>query len=194
MSSIITFTYCSKWNHPIYTSLVSIYYTYACLQFQYTPHCDSQGTTQASHTWMRTIAATSESLYYRIPNLSLGIFPAITRSYLSFRTYSRRVSRQGVTDPFQVVKSAISSRSIDWCLQFDFHGLVHSIFLESIILFSGWKEDSFYPVSRCRATMELSPHPNDIRVRLVDMSVPWQTPSPILTDVFLTELNLSLQM
>jgi hypothetical protein len=32
--------------------------------------------------------------------LPLGIFPAIPRSYLSFRTYSRRVSRQGATDPF----------------------------------------------------------------------------------------------
>ena len=49
-------------------------------------------------------------------------------------------------------------------------------------------EDSLYPSSRCRATMELSPHPNDIRVRLVDMSVPWQTPSPIVEDAFLTEL------
>jgi hypothetical protein len=36
--------------------------------------------------------------------------------------------------------------------------------------------------------MELSPHPNDIRVRLVDMSVPWQTTSPIVKDAFLTEL------
>jgi hypothetical protein len=36
--------------------------------------------------------------------------------------------------------------------------------------------------------MELSPHPNDIRVRLIDMTVPWQTPSPIVKDAFLTEL------
>jgi hypothetical protein len=36
--------------------------------------------------------------------------------------------------------------------------------------------------------MELSPHPNDIRVRLVDMRVPWETPRPIVKDVFLTEL------
>jgi hypothetical protein len=42
--------------------------------------------------------------------------------------------------------------------------------------------------SRFRATMQLSPHPNDIRVRLVDMSVPWQTPRPTVKDVFLTEL------
>jgi hypothetical protein len=36
--------------------------------------------------------------------------------------------------------------------------------------------------------MELSPHPNDIRVRLVDMNVPWQTTSPIVKDALLTEL------
>ena len=59
------------------------------------------------------------------------------------------------------------------------------------MLFSSWKEDSLYPVSICRATMELSPHPNDIRVRLVDMSVPWQTPSSIVKDAFLTELVIS---
>ncbi len=57
------------------------------------------------------------------------------------------------------------------------------------MLFSSSKKDSLYPASlRCRATMELSPHPNDVRVRLVDMSVPCQTPSPILKDAFLTEL------
>jgi hypothetical protein len=27
MSSIITFTYCRKWNHPIYTVLLVVYYT-----------------------------------------------------------------------------------------------------------------------------------------------------------------------
>ena len=36
--------------------------------------------------------------------------------------------------------------------------------------------------------MELSRHPNDVRVRLVDMNVPWQTLRPIDKDVFLTEL------
>jgi hypothetical protein len=56
------------------------------------------------------------------------------------------------------------------------------------MLFSSWKEDSLYPVSRCRATIELSPHLNDVRVRLVDMSVPSQTPWPIVKDVFMTEL------
>ncbi len=68
-------------------------------------------------------------------------------------------------------------RRIDWCLQCVFQGLVHGPFLENIMLFSSWKEDSLYPVSRYRTTMELSPHPNDIRVRLVDMRVSWQTPS-----------------
>jgi hypothetical protein len=38
--------------------------------------------------------------------------------------------------------------------------------------------------------MELSPHPNDIRVRLVDMTVPWQTPNPIVKDAFLTMIFL----
>ena len=77
---------------------------------------------------------------------------------------------------------------IDCCLQCAFQGLVPSFFLESIMLFSGRKKDSLYPVSRFRTTMELSPHPNDIRVRLVDMSVPWKTPIPIVKDTFLTEL------
>jgi hypothetical protein len=36
--------------------------------------------------------------------------------------------------------------------------------------------------------MELSPHPNDIRVRLFDMIVPWQTTRPIVKDVVLTEI------
>jgi hypothetical protein len=56
------------------------------------------------------------------------------------------------------------------------------------MLFSSCKEDSLYPASRCRATMELSPHPNDIRVRLVDMSVPWQMPTPIVKDASLNEI------
>ncbi len=54
-------------------------------------------------------------------------------------------------------------RRIDWCLQCAFQGLVHGPLLESIMMFSSWEEDSLYPVSRCRATMQLSPHPNDIR-------------------------------
>ncbi len=54
---------------------------------------------------------------------------------------------------------------IDWCLQCDFQGLVHSFFLENIILFSTCKKDSLYPASRSRVTMELSPHPNDISDR-----------------------------
>ncbi len=84
----------------------------------------------------------------------------------------------------------ITSRQhrIDWFLQCVFQGLVHGFNLESIMLFSSWKEDSLYPVSRCRATIELSPHLNDVRVRLVDMSVPSQTPWPIVKDVFMTEL------
>ena len=48
--------------------------------------------------------------------------------------------------------------------------------------------DSLYPSSRYRATMELSLHPHDIRVRLVDMRVSWQTTTPIVKDVFLTEI------
>ena len=58
----------------------------------------------------------------------------------------------------------------------------------------GSKEDSLYPASRCRTTMpplELSPHPKDIRVRLVDMIVPWKTPTPIEKDDFLTEIVMS---
>ena len=94
----------------------------------------------------------------------------------------------------------ITSRQlrIDWCLQCAFQGLVHGPFLESIMLFSSWEEDSLYPASRCRATMELSPHPNDIRVRLVDMSVPWQTidnwPKPAQLSKMPSWLNLSLEM
>ncbi len=36
--------------------------------------------------------------------------------------------------------------------------------------------------------MELSPHPNDIRARLVDIHVPWKTPILIVKDAFLAEL------
>ncbi len=45
----------------------------------------------------------------------------------------------------------ITSRQhrIDWCIQCAFQGLVHSTFLESIMLFSIWKEDSLYPDSKC---------------------------------------------
>ncbi len=82
----------------------------------------------------------------------------------------------------------------DCCLQCAFQGLVRSFFLESIMLFSSWKKDSPYPASRCRATMERSPHPNDIRVRFVDMSMPWHTCIPIVKDDFLTELQRSLEV
>ncbi len=58
------------------------------------------------------------------------------------------------------------------CLQCAFQCLVHGPFLEIIMLFSSCSKDSLYPVSRSRATMELSPHPNDIRVRSLHMSVP----------------------
>ncbi len=58
------------------------------------------------------------------------------------------------------------------------------------MLFSSWKKDSLYPSSRScdRTTMELSPHPNDIRVRLIVMYVPRKTSIPIVKDVFLTEI------
>ncbi len=48
-------------------------------------------------------------------------------------------------------------------LQCDFQRLVHGPFLEIIILFSSDSKHSLYPDSRSRTTMELSPHPNDIR-------------------------------
>ncbi len=62
----------------------------------------------------------------------------------------------------------ITSRQfgIHSCLQCVFHRLLHSVCLEIIMLFSSCNKDSLYPSSRSRATMELSPHPNDIRVRL----------------------------
>ncbi len=72
-----------------------------------------------------------------------------------------------------------------WC---DFQCLVHSDVLEIIILFSIWSKDSLYPASRSRATMELSPHPNDIRVRSLHMSVSWQLVIPIVKDALLTEV------
>jgi hypothetical protein len=82
------------------------------------------------------------------------------------------------------VKTPLSSQVGDMVL------IVHSFLLESIQFFSSWKKDSLYcdPASRCRATIELSPHPNDIRVRLVDMSVPCQTPTLIVKDAFLTQI------
>ena len=62
----------------------------------------------------------------------------------------------------------ITSRQfgIHSCLQCAFQRLVHSAFLESIMLFSSCSKDSLYPSSRSRVTMELSPHPHDIRLRV----------------------------
>ncbi len=89
------------------------------------------------------------------------------------------------------VSFVITSRQchIDWCLQCVFQGLVHGPLLESIMLFSNWKEDSLYPTSRCRVTMELSPHPNDIRVR-------WAYPDRRASQYWkmTSRLNLSLEM
>lgn len=73
-------------------------------------------------------------------------------------------------------------------LQSVFQCLVHSDFLESIMLFSICCKDSIYPSSRFRSTMELSPHPNDIRLRPVHMSVSWHLVIPIVKYVFLTEV------
>ncbi len=56
------------------------------------------------------------------------------------------------------------------------------------MLFSSFNKDSQYPSSRSRATMELSPHPNDIRVRSLHMSVPCQVVVPIVKDTFLAEV------
>jgi hypothetical protein len=65
---------------------------------------------------------------------------------------------------------------------------VHGPFLEIIMLFSSCSKDSLYPTSRSRATMELSPHPHDIRVRSLHMNVSWQVDIPIVKDSFLTEV------
>ena len=51
-----------------------------------------------------------------------------------------------------------------------------------------WSKDSLYPDSRSRATMELSPQLNHIRVRSLHMTVPWQLVIPIVKDTFLTEV------
>ncbi len=84
----------------------------------------------------------------------------------------------------------ITSRQygIHSCLQCAFQRLVHSAFLESIMMFSSCSKDSLYPTSRSRATMEMSPHPNDIWVRSLHMSVTWQFSIPIVKDDFLTEV------
>ena len=84
----------------------------------------------------------------------------------------------------------ITSRQfgIHSCLQCAFQRLVHSAFLESIMLFSSCSKDSLYPASRSRATMELSPHPNDIWVLSLHMSVPWKFSIPIVKDAFLAEV------
>ena len=43
-------------------------------------------------------------------------------------------------------------------------------------------------------TMELSPHPNDIRVCLVDMSGPCQTPIPMLKELLMESLWLPISL
>ncbi len=73
-------------------------------------------------------------------------------------------------------------------LQCVFQRLAHGIFLEIIMLFSNCSKDSLYPDSRSRTTMVLSPHPNDIRVRALHMSLSWQVVIPLVQDDFLTEV------
>ncbi len=87
-----------------------------------------------------------------------------------------------LTVPFSLlltfsIVSSLTVSGIDWCVQCVLQGLVHSFPLQIIMLFSRCKEDSLFVVFRCRTVMELSPHSNDIRVRLVDMNVPWKTPT-----------------
>ncbi len=53
------------------------------------------------------------------------------------------------------------------------------------------KTHSTSPTSRSRVTMELSPHPNDIRVRSLHMSVSWKVTIPIVKDAFRYSLNLA---
>ncbi len=56
------------------------------------------------------------------------------------------------------------------------------------MLFFSCSKDSLYPASRSGATMELSPHPNDIWVLSLHMSVPWKFSIPIVKDAFLAEV------
>ncbi len=94
--------------------------------------------------------------------------------------------------PSSSVKTPLSSQVGNLvfipALQCTFQRLVHSAFLESIMLFSSCSKDSLYPASRCRATMELSPHPNDIWVRSLHMIVSCQFSIPIVKDAFLAEV------
>ena len=89
------------------------------------------------------------------------------------------------------VKTSLSSQVGNILLIDDlnvFSRVLSIVFFLRVMLFSIRKENSHYPTSSCRTTMELSPHPNDIKIRLVDMNVSRQTPRPIVKDNFLTEL------
>jgi hypothetical protein len=119
----------------------------------------------------------------------------ITTPPLQPVSYQRPTHRRLLPFPIRVFiigedSFVITSRQfgIHSCLQCDFQSLVHSAFLESIMLFSSCSKDSLYPASRSRTTMELSPHPNDIWVRSLHMRVTWQFSIPIVKDDFLTEV------
>ncbi len=113
------------------------------------------------------------------------------------KTFTKRLLTN-LTNQTQAVRAfiigedsfVITSRQfgIHSCLQCAFQRLVHSVFLESIMLFSSCSKDSLYPSSRSRSTMELSPHPNDIWVPSLHMSVPWHFSIPIVKDAFLAEV------
>jgi hypothetical protein len=95
------------------------------------------------------------------------------------------VPSSSVRDSFVITSQKFGIHS---SLQCAFQRLVHSAFLESIMLFSSCSKGSLYRAFKSRATMELSPHPNDIRVRSLHMTMPWQLAFPIVKDAFLAEV------
>ena len=88
------------------------------------------------------------------------------------------------------VKNPLSSQGGNIVLIDDFNVIsrvltrVPSFFSQGIMLFSNCKEDSLYPTTRYRTTMELSPHPNDADQGTFGWHeralITWQTPRPIV--------------
>ena len=123
------------------------------------------------------------SSFFQVPtliDLIIGFLVLIIKSFDNYKTFTHKSDHITTTssEPFLlptschrsllvfpvcvviigedsfVIESQVSNIVLIDTFNVIFQGLVHNIFLESL-MFSSWKEDSLYPVSRCRATIEV---------------------------------------
>ncbi len=144
--------------------------------------------TKQTQTTESVHMTTTSSAPCLLPTLDLPNVDYFRFLYVSSSSVKTPLSWQ--VDNLVFIPVFMTSRQfgIHSCLQCVFQSLVHGIFLEIIMLLSTCSKDSRYPTSRSRVTMELSPHPNDMRVRSLHMSVSWQVSIPIVKDDFLAVL------